>query len=139
VKMLLERAKGSPLDITSAFLDRAEILALLSPHAQRFRSLDFSPDYWSNIRRFSEAASGPLPLLRTLRISAIETTNPPSLPLFSGAVNLKNLFLHSEGAPFLDHFTFPNLTTFEFSAVDKGFPISQLLNLKLYPHCRQSA
>jgi len=128
VKMLLERAKGSALDITSTFLDRAEILALLSPHAQRFRSLDFAPDYWSNIRRFSQAVSGPLPLLRTLRISAIKTTNPPSLPLFSGAVNLKTFFLHSEGAPSLNHLAFPNLTNFEFSARDKEFPISQLLN-----------
>ena len=128
MKMLLERTKGFPLDIRSTFLDRAEILALLSPHAQRFRSLDFAFDYWSNIWRFSEAVSGPLPLLRTLRISAIETTNSPSLPLFSGAVNLKNLFLHSEGAPFLNHFAFPNLATFEFSTVGEEFPISQLLN-----------
>jgi len=128
VKMLLERAKGSALDITSTFMGRAEILALLSPHARRFRSLDFAPDYWSNIQKFSEAVSGPLPLLRTLRINAIETANPPSLPLFSGAVNLKNFSLHLEGEPFLNHFAFPNLTTFEFSAGDDMFPISQLLN-----------
>ena len=128
VKMLLERAKESALDIRSTFLGRAEILALLSPHAQRFRTLDFAPDYWTNIQKFSEATSGPLPLLRTLRISAIETTNTPSPPLFSGAVNLKSFFLHSEGAPFLNRFAFPNLTTFEFSAVYREFPISQLLN-----------
>jgi len=126
--MLLERAKGSALDVRSACLGRTDILALLSPHAQQFRTLDFTFDYWSNIRRFSEAVSGPLPLLCTLKINAIGTMNPPSLPLFSGAVNLKNFFLHSEGAPFLNHFTFPNLTTFEFSAVDKRFPVSQLLN-----------
>jgi len=128
VKMLLERTKESPLDITSISLDRAGILALLSPHAQRFRTLDFTFDYWSNIQKFSEAASGPLPLLRTLGIRAIGAMGPPSLPLFSGAVNLKNLFLHSEGAPFLNHFTFPNLTTFELSTMDEEFPISQLLN-----------
>ena len=129
MKMLLERAKGSALDVRSACLDRTDILALLSPHAQQFRTLDFTFDYWSNIRRFSEAVSGPLPLLRTLKINAIGTTpNPPSLPLFSGAVNLKNFSLRLEGAPFLNHFTFPTLTTFEFSAVDKRFPVSQLLN-----------
>jgi len=128
VKILLERAKGSPLDIRSACLDRADVLALLSPHAQRFRSLDFVFDYWPNIQRFSEATSGPLPLLRTLKINTIDTTDPPSLPLFSGAVNLKNFSLRSEGIPFLDHFAFPNLTTFEFSVVGEEFSISQLLN-----------
>ena len=128
MKILLERAKGSPLDIRSACLDRADVLALLSPHAQRFRSLDFVFNYWPNIQRFSEATSGPLPLLRTLKIDMVDTMNPPSLPLFSGAVNLKNFSLHSEGIPFLNHFTFPNLTTFEFSAVGEEFSISQLLN-----------
>ena len=126
--MLLERAKGSPLDIRSAFLDRADILALLSPHAQRFRTLDFVFDYWPNIQRFSEATSGPLPLLHALKIKVVDTMDPPSLPLFSGAVNLKNFSLHSEGIPFLNHFAFPNLTIFEFSAVGEEFPISQLLN-----------
>jgi len=128
VKTLLERAKGSALDIRSAFLGRAEILALLSPHAQRFRSLDFAPDHWSNIQGFSEATSGPLPLLRTLKIDAVEGTISPSLPLFSGAVNLKNFFFCSEGVPPLNYFAFPNLTTFEFSAGDEVFPISRLLN-----------
>jgi len=128
VKILLERAKGSTLDVTATYLGHAEILALLSPHAQQFRSLDFTFDYWSNVQRFSEAISGPLPLLSTLKINAIETMHPPSLPLFSGAVNLKNLFLHSEGAPFLNHFAFPNLTSLEFSAMGREFPISQLLN-----------
>jgi len=128
VKILLERAKGSPLDIRSACLDRADVLALLSPHAQRFRSLDFVFDHWLNIQRFSEATSGPLPLLRTLKINTMDTMDPPSLPLFSGAVGLKNFSLHSEGIPFLDHFAFPNLTAFEFSVVDEEFSISQLLN-----------
>jgi len=128
VKILLERAKGSPLDIRSACPDRADVLALLSPHAQRFRSLDFVFDFWPNIQRFSEATSGPLPLLHTLKINAINLTDPPSLPLFSGAVNLKNFSLRSEGAPFLNHFAFPNLTTFEFWAVADDLPISRLLN-----------
>jgi len=128
VKMLLERAKGSALDVRFPCVGCTDILALLSPHAQQFRTLDFTLDHWSSIRRFSEVVFGPLPLLRTLKINAMGTTNPPSLPLFSGAVNLKNFFLYSEGAPFLNHFTFPNLTTFEFSAVYEEFPISQLLN-----------
>jgi len=128
VKILLERAKGSALDIRVTCLNGVTILVLLSPHAQQFRSLDFTFDYWPNIQRFSEATSGPLPLLHTLKINVIDTMDPPSLPLFSGAVNLKNFSLRSEGIPFLNHFAFPNLTTFEFSAVGEEFPISQLLN-----------
>jgi len=128
VEILLERAKGSALDVRASYLDRVTTLALLSPHAQQFKSLDLTFDYWSNIQKFSEATSGPLPLLHTLQISVIDTTVPPSLPLFSGAVNLKNFSLRSGGIPFLNHFAFPNLTTFEFLAVGDEFPISQLLN-----------
>ena len=53
---------------------------------------------------------------------------PPSLPLFSGGVDLKNFSLRSGEVSFLNYFAFPNLTTFEFSAASGGFPISQLLN-----------
>ena len=128
MEILLERAKGSALDVRASYLDRTNILALISPHAQRLRSLDFAFDYWSNIQKISEATSGPLPLLRTLKINAVDMTVSPSLPLFSGAVNLKNFSLSSEGMPFLNHFAFPNLTTFELSTAGEEFPISQLLN-----------
>jgi hypothetical protein len=59
-----------------------------------------------------------------------ETTRAPSVPLFSGAVNLKKFFLRSDGLPFLGCFAFPNLTTFELSVMpmDEDFPISQLLD-----------
>jgi hypothetical protein len=53
---------------------------------------------------------------------------PPRPPLFSDAVNLKNFVLRSEGTPFLNHFAFPNLTTFELSVLPmEDFLISQLL------------
>jgi len=137
VKTLLERAKGSALDITSVRLFRTgtfDILALLSPHTRQIRSLDFDYDYWPNIQRFSEAVSGPLPLLHTLQIHVVEfdkdimEADPPSLPLFSGAVNLEKFILHSEGAPYLNHFAFPNLTTFELTTSPEEFPTSQLLD-----------
>ena len=131
-KTVLERARGSALDITSACLDRADILALLSLHAQQIRSLDFQYDNWLDIQRFSEFASGPLPLLYTLKMHVAEFSmlrmSPPSLPLFSGAVNLKKFVLDSEGAPYLNHFAFPNLTTFELTAAPMRFPTSQLLD-----------
>ena len=137
VKTFLERAKESALDVRSDRLDHANILAMLSPHAQRFRTLDLAYNSWSDIQRFSEAAPGPLPLLRTLNINVLgfgmlgpETMNPPSPPLFSGAVNLKNFILHSEGVPYLNRFVYPNLKTFELSAmpINAEFHVSQLLN-----------
>jgi len=135
--MILERAKGSTLDVSIAYQDRAEILALLSAHAQQFGTLNFVRSYWSEIQKFSQAVSGPFPLLHTLHINLDEfdipglgTVDSPSLPLFSGAVNIKKFIMRSEVAPFLDRFAFPNLTTFELSMVSdfQEFPVSQLLN-----------
>lgn len=137
VETRLERAKGAPLDITSAYLGRAEILGLLSPHAQQFRSLNIVFALWSHIQKLSEAASGPLPLLQELNIRVIdfdplapEEMNHPSLPLFAGATNLKKFHLHSDGLPYLDHFTFPNLTTFQLFVIpeEEAFHVSQLLD-----------
>ena len=137
MKALLERAKGSALDVRTAHLDSAEILAQLSRHARRFKTLEFYDDFWSNIQIFSEATPGPLPLLRTLMIRTSElkildpeTMNLPSLPLFSGAVNLKEFILHSAGTPYLNHFAFPNLTISELLVVEEDgeFSVSQLLN-----------
>ena len=138
VKTRLERAKGSALHLTLARMNRPNILALLAPHAQQFGSLDFIFDCWSHVRKFSEVASGPLPLLHTLKIHTTEDddsldpqpTIHPSLPLFNGAVNLKIFFLRTEVLPFLGHFTFPNLTIFQLLATseDQAFPTSQLLD-----------
>ena len=138
VKTRLERAKGSPLDITCACLDSPDILALISPHAQQLKRLHFIYDYWSDIQLFSEATNGPLPLLHSLRINVVEhdplDPNPtihPSPPLFSGALNLKEFYLRTEGVPYLNCFTFPNLTTFELTAIpedEEAFAASRLLD-----------
>ena len=137
MKTVLERAKGTPLDIRSARLDCADTLALISPRSRQLKTLEFVCDHWSDIQRFSEAISGPLPLLRTLKINVVgpdmlgpETMNPPTLPLFSGALNLKEFIFRLEGEPFLSHFAFPNLTTLDLSAVpeEEIFPTSQLLD-----------
>jgi hypothetical protein len=141
VKTLLERSKGSALDIIAVRnpLHRPGDLAIFSPHARRIGNLDFIYGYWTDIQKFSEVVSGPLPLLRTLKIHVSYdrdehgelrgVVTPPSLPLFTGAVNLKEFRLRSEGSPFLDHFFFPNLTTLELSVTPgEGLPGSQLLN-----------
>jgi hypothetical protein len=67
VKTWLERAKGSALDITSSYFEHADILPLLAPRAQQLRNLHFDCSHWSEIQRFSEGASGPLPLLHSLK------------------------------------------------------------------------
>jgi hypothetical protein len=56
---------------------------------------------------------------------------PPSLPLFSSAVNLRDFTLHSERFPFLGHFIFPNLTRFELlvtPALEPGYRALEILN-----------
>ena len=137
-KTILERAKGSALNIIASHMDPVGIIALLSPQTTQIECICFEDCHWRDIERFSEISSGPLPLLYTLRISAVEefhmdgpnTMTAPSLPLFRNAVNLKKLVLHSEGSPFLSHFVFPNLTTFKLSVTPEGegFHVSQLLD-----------
>jgi hypothetical protein len=137
VKTLLERAKGSALDITVNDMDPVRAMALLPPHAKQIRSLDFAYNYWADIQRFSGANSGPLPLLTTLRITAVnefslealDDMTLPSLPLFSNAANLKNFFLCLDGYSSFGHFNFPSLTTFELSVMSEDdFHASRLLN-----------
>jgi len=134
---MLERAKGSSLDITARHMDPVGTIALLPPRTTQIERIHFEDRHWGEIQRFSEINSGPLPLLHTLRIDVAgefhmdgpNTTTPPSLPLFRNALNLKNLMLYSEGSPFLSHFVFPNLTTLELLVTpEEGFNASQLLN-----------
>ena len=140
VETRLERTKGSALDITTSFLGCPAILALLGSRGQQFRNLHFLDDCWSYIQKFSEAASGPLPLLRRLKIYVadsdlhnVDPTIGPSVPLFTGAVNLEEFSLRVEGGPHLNHFAFPHLSTLELFAVpqpasNSRFPASQLLD-----------
>ena len=122
-KTLLERAKGSTLDIVSCFSAPIRIITLLPPYTKQIRSLDFDRTLWADIRRFSELNSGPLPLLPVLRINAIgkidsdslSTMISPSIPFFSNAVNLQAFQLHSEGSQTLNLFVFPSLTSFELT------------------------
>ena len=90
------------------------------------------------------AVSGPLPLLHTIKIDTIryhggpDSLVAPTLPLFEGAVNLKDFSLFINEHPSLHHFTFPNLTTLKFSTGLREFPVSRLLNfLEASPALRQ--
>jgi len=138
VKTLLERAKGSSLTITTNSRHPVGTVTLLSPLTDQLKCIYFEHSHWKDIQRFSEINFGPLPLLHTLSIRTVDESNldgpnvmtPPSLPLFRNAINLKRLFLSSEGLPFLNHFVLPNLTVLELSATPEmeGFRASQLLD-----------
>ena len=135
MKTLLGRAKGSPLDITidyyrSSFSDAT----LLSPFVQQIRSLKLKYTSSGEIQDLSIAIPGPLPLLDTLEIDARgylggpRSLVAPTLPLFESATNLKNFDLCIIQFPSLRHFTFPNLTTLNFSTWITTYPVSELLN-----------
>ena len=111
----------------------ASTVTLLPP--RRIKNLSFTNSCWESVVEFSEATSGPFPLLRTLsidtysRFGGLNTVDPPSLPFFGGAVNLDRFVLHSNELASLNHFVFPNLTTFGLltSSVE-GFGASNFLS-----------
>ena len=144
-RVLLKRARGSPLDITADYYESPiHDVTLLFPFSRQIRSLKLKSTSSDAVQDLSVAISGPLPLLRTIEIDAIpywggpKSRVAPTLPLFEGAVNLKNLLLHIHDHPSLHHFAFPNLTTLNFSTDTLEFPVSRLLNfLEASPALRQ--
>ena len=149
VTTLLERAKGSALHIIVDYQVPLETITLLSPHAQKIRHLEFPSGCWGDVLMFARVNSQPLPLLRTLEIyttrdnkhhSQSDMLATPSLPLFGGCVNLVELGLDldEEQIKMLDHFSFPNLTTFVLSVFPtRSLDASHLLDfLKASPTLR---
>ena len=109
VKTLLERAKGSALDVVTNHHFPLSTTALLSPHAQQIKNLKFALNCCDDISTFSQV--GPLPLLRTLKIRTVtdrdylephDMTVPPNLPLFSGSINLEEFDLAPHPHPLLE-------------------------------------
>jgi hypothetical protein len=129
-KTLLERAKGSALDVTSSYCDSISTIRLLPPHTQQIWSIAFGRTNRKKIQRFLEINSGPLPLLRTLILDHVKDVNlddtnpitPHSTPLFSNGVNVEEFTLRClDGYPFLNRFSFPNLTTFKLLVLAREF------------------
>lgn len=125
VTTLLERTKRSALEVVTNQRVPPGTVALLSPHAQQIINLKFMPNYWSDVLAFSEVNPGPFSLLRTLIMRIVKPPDshgqsnslaPLSIPLFSDAVNLEEFVLETYCTTLLEHFIFPNLTTFELSA-----------------------
>ena len=121
MKTILDRAKGSALDVVATRGVPLATATLLSSHTRQIRHLELPYYQWADILMFSKINSGPLPLLRTLELHSVmignqvsqsTTSTTPALPLFSGAVNLEEFTFHPRGVESLSHFTFPNLTTF---------------------------
>jgi hypothetical protein len=80
MKTLLERAKGSALDITIDLGTPPDTMILLSSKVQQIRHLTFPLNCWMDVLKFSEAISGPLPLLRTIKIWTIDNLrNQPDM------------------------------------------------------------
>ena len=119
VATLLGRAKGSTLDVVINSNPPVGTTALLSSHVRQIRYLEFPKNTWKDIISFSGISSGPLPLLRNLKVTPRVFGPPgqltPSSRLFGGATNLEEFFLNSNRLQLLSHFIFPNLTTFELS------------------------
>ena len=140
MKTVLERANGSALDV---FIDKdipTTSVAVHSPHVQQIKHLEFKLTHWEDILKFSEVDSGPLPLLRTLKINPGRGTEdddifPPSLPLLSNAINLEEFIFDSFQFQFLNHFVFPRLTTFRLWTLEVvGSGVSELFDfLKASP------
>ena len=137
VQTFLERAQRSMLDISADDRDPAiNTWPLLSSHTEQIRCLHFVCHDWLKIKEFADIMSGPLPFLHALTINDKGPLNPYGLPdsswpLFSNALNLKIFRFHgvSEWSPPLDHFVFPNLVSFDFSAnSDNPFETMQLLD-----------
>ena len=135
MKTLLKRARGSMLDITINHNAPLSTITLLSPHTRQIRSLDFTFSYWTDVRSFSDATSGSLPLLHTSEINIArdprsddepDAMTPPSLLLFSNAINLERFVLCLHGSSALSHFVFPNLTAFVLSTLSQWYEFQAL-------------
>jgi hypothetical protein len=148
VTTLLERAKGSPLDVFTHHEAPVGAVTLLYPHVRQIERLEFVNSSWVDVTTFSEVDSGPLPLLRALTISTVLIFNPlgqanavvpPSSPFFRGAINLEQFTIRMERFQPLSRFIFPNLTTFELSVWpdEVEFSVPDLLDfLKASPMLR---
>jgi hypothetical protein len=135
VTTLLERAKGSALDVVAIRRAPLDTGTLLSHHTRQIRHLSFPYNGWTDILTSSEVNSRPLPLLRTLHIRIAAPHNLPGMltvpspPLFSGAVDLKAFAFHSQSTRLLNRFAFPNLTTFKLTTCPTlEFNVSDLLS-----------
>ena len=118
---LLERAKGSPLDVVIDHGAPSNRITPLLPHTRQIRHLAFSQSYWTEVSSHSRVISGPLPLLRTLTIRINESDGLYGQPnkldalLFSGAINLEGFVFEPGSTGSLNNFVFPNLSTLKLS------------------------
>ena len=133
METLLERARGSTLDITVGYKDIVSQITPLSSRAGQIRCLEFQGATWANIQMFSEIISGPLSLLQALKIRTGFAEDPGPftyIPLFSSAIlKVFRFYSNLPSPPFLNRFHFPNLTFFHFyTNPSEIFSASQLLD-----------
>jgi hypothetical protein len=132
VKTLLERAKGSALNIVVGEAASVSTMRLLSSHIEKIKYLDVPYNRLEDIQACSEPNLECLPSLHTLTIfideydnaGDVDTTTPPPPLFFSNAVDLKVFCLNSDLdlSPFPRPFVFTNLVTFSLFA-DPSFKL----------------
>ncbi|KAF9783897.1 hypothetical protein BJ322DRAFT_1211799 [Thelephora terrestris] len=125
VSTLLERARGSALDVITRRDIPISTIRLISSRAERIRHLEIIRTDWEDVITFSGFNSGQLPLLRTLKIDFPDLSKlrdqpnvviPPSPHIFGGSIDLEEFVFNSWKLSFLGHFVFPRLTTFVLRA-----------------------
>jgi hypothetical protein len=139
MKTVLERANGSALDVLIEKDLPTTSVALLSPHIQQIKHLEFKFTHWEDIEKFSEVNSSPLPLLRSLQIHpGHKIDNYDGSSFFSNAINLEEFTFDSFQFRRLKHFIFPHLTTFRLRTWEvTGSGVLELFNfLKASPTLR---
>ena len=124
----LHRSKGSPIHVSVRKIPDDEVLAELSPHIGRIKSLLLKSRWFvaqSVFTRFTD----PAPNLETLTVICRPSTAAagpvPSTLLTGNLPNLRSFTLQGFASD-LTHFVLPNLTYFEMSSVTSS-PISMSL------------
>lgn len=115
----LHRSKGSPIHVTVRKIPDEEVLARLSPHIGRIKSLHLQ-SRWSVAQSVFTSFTDPAPNLETLLVICRPSTAAagpvPSTLLTGNLPNLRSLTLQGLASD-LANFNLPNLIYFEMSMV----------------------
>ncbi|KAF9792075.1 hypothetical protein BJ322DRAFT_1215329 [Thelephora terrestris] len=127
----LHRSKGSPLHVSVRKIPDDELLARLSPHIERMKSLQLKPR-WSVAQSVFARFTEPAPNLEKLTVICHPSTSAagpvPSTLLTGNLPNLRSFALQGLASD-LEHFVLPNLTHFEMSGVTSSPILISLANL----------
>lgn len=124
----LHRSKGSPIHVSVRKIPEDEVLARLSPHIGRIKSLYLKPR-WSVAQSVFTRFTDPAPTLESLSVICHPSTaaaGPVPSTLLTGKLPSLRSFTLQGLASDLANFVLPSLTNFEMSGVTSP-PISMSL------------